>query len=307
MRLWDRPGQGSSERGRPLEQPKLLPRHGRRVPLTELIYDIGMHDGEDSEFYLRKGFRVVAVEADPEICRTTAERLRTFLDSGQLTIVKRAIAPARGPLTFYRSETSGWGSVVSKWAYDNAALGVASEPITVDGITLADLVGEYGNAFYMKVDIEGMDRRALESLAATSVRPKYVSMETSFARDPSFDAVRADFEVLTSLGYDRFKIINQTQVEDQLPPQPALAGSYVPIRFTSGASGLFGEESPGPWLTRESALAQFARFVRWKWLEVRLYRNMRYYLLYCKIMFRLTGRYSNLGWYDIHAKHSSVD
>jgi FkbM family methyltransferase len=265
-----------------------------------------MHDGEDSEFYLRKGFRVVAVEADPEICRTTAERLRTFLDSGQLTIVNRAIAPARGPVTFHRSRTPDWGTIVDEVDEDNAARGVLSEPITVEGITLADLVGEYGDAFYMKLDIEGMDRRALESLAATSVRPRYVSMETTFSRDPSFAAVQADFEILAKLGYDRFKIINQAQVEDQLPPQPPLSGSYVPIRFTSGASGLFGEESPGPWLTRESALAQFARLVRWKWLEVRLYRNMRYYLLYSKIMFRLTGRYSNLGWYDIHAKHSSV-
>jgi FkbM family methyltransferase len=266
-----------------------------------------MHDGDDSDFYLRKGFRVVAVEADPEICRATAERFPRFLETGQLTIVNRAIAPTRGPVTFYRSETSGWGSVVSKWAHDNAALGVASVPIIVDGITLADLVGKYGGAFYMKLDIEGMDRRALESLAATSVRPKYVSIETSFARDPTFDTVKEEFQLLKRLGYDRFKIIDQVHVRDQSPPHPPLAGTYVPIGFTTGASGLFGEESPGPWLTKDEALAEFGRLVRWKWLEVRLYRNIRYYLLYCKIMFRLTGRHSNLGWYDIHAKHSSVD
>jgi 16S rRNA A1518/A1519 N6-dimethyltransferase RsmA/KsgA/DIM1 with predicted DNA glycosylase/AP lyase activity len=32
----------------------------------DLIYDVGMHHGEDTEFYLRKGFRVVAFEADPD-------------------------------------------------------------------------------------------------------------------------------------------------------------------------------------------------------------------------------------------------
>ena len=31
---------------------------------ADLIYDVGMHRGEDTAFYLRKGFRVVAVEAD---------------------------------------------------------------------------------------------------------------------------------------------------------------------------------------------------------------------------------------------------
>jgi len=29
----------------------------------KLIIDVGMHKGYDTEFYLRKGFRVVAVEA----------------------------------------------------------------------------------------------------------------------------------------------------------------------------------------------------------------------------------------------------
>jgi FkbM family methyltransferase len=274
--------------------------------MTELIYDIGMHDGDDTDFYLHKGFRVVAVEADPDLCRTTAGRFTDFLATGQLTIVNRAIAPARGPLIFYRSRTSDWGTIVSEIDIDNAARGVASEQIIVEGITLADLVGQHGDAFYMKIDIEGMDRRALESLATTSVRPKYLSMETSFSRNPSFEAARGDFELLGRLGYDRFKIIDQAQVEDQLPPHPPLTGAFVPIRFTSGASGLFGEETPGPWQSLEGALAEFRRLIRRKWLEVRLYRNMRYYLLYCRIMFRLTGRYSNLGWYDIHAKHSSV-
>jgi FkbM family methyltransferase len=274
--------------------------------MMELIYDIGMHDGADSDFYLRKGFRVVAVEADPKVCLATAEQFPRFLETGQLTIVNRAIAPTRGAVTFYRSQTPGWGTIVDECDADNAARGVSSEPITVKGITLADLVGEYGNAFYMKLDIEGMDRRALESLAATSVRPLYVSMETSFSRKPSFDAVEKDFELLARLGYNRFKIINQVQLVNQMPPDPPLAGRYVPMRFTHDSSGLFGEETPGQWLSMEGALAQFRRLARRKWLKVRLYRNMRYYLLYCKIMFRLTGRHPNLGWYDIHAKHSSV-
>jgi hypothetical protein len=29
----------------------------------DLIFDVGFHRGEDTDFYLKKGFRVVAVEA----------------------------------------------------------------------------------------------------------------------------------------------------------------------------------------------------------------------------------------------------
>ena len=37
-------------------------------PDEALIYDVGAHKGEDTEYYLRKGFRVIAIEAMPEFC-----------------------------------------------------------------------------------------------------------------------------------------------------------------------------------------------------------------------------------------------
>lgn len=274
--------------------------------MTDLIYDIGMHEGEDSKFYLLKGFRVVAVEADPALCEAAAERLRQFTATGQLTIVNRAIAPGRGPVTFYRSARSGWGTVVEQWRRDNAVFGASSEAIEVEGITLADLVRTNGDAFYMKIDIEGMDRTAVESLVTSASRPRYLSMETSFARNPTFAAVKADFESLTGLGYDRFKIVDQRAVPEQIPPAPPSMGRYVPYRFLNGESGLFGEEAPGDWLTLDGALASFRRLMRGKWIQLLLYRRLRLYLFYSAIIHRLSGRYPNLGWYDIHAKHSTA-
>ena len=35
--------------------------------MEELIYDIGFHKGEDTLFYLLKGYNVVAVDADIEL------------------------------------------------------------------------------------------------------------------------------------------------------------------------------------------------------------------------------------------------
>ena len=57
----------------------------------DLIYDVGMHKGEDTDFYLRKGFRVVAFEADPDLTGYCRKRFKEFLDSGQLKIVEGAI------------------------------------------------------------------------------------------------------------------------------------------------------------------------------------------------------------------------
>jgi len=274
--------------------------------MTDLVYDIGMHEGEDSKFYLLKGFRVVAVEADPLLCEIAADRLREFTETGQLIIVNRAIAAEPGQIVFYRSALSGWGTVDRNQNADNEARGVGSEPVTVEGVTLAELVGQHGEPWYMKIDIESMDRTAVQSLGTIALRPRYISMETSFARNPTFAAAQGDLEALASLGYDRFKIVDQQRVPQQVPPNPPAVGKYVPYRFVDGESGLFGDEAPGDWLTIDQALAFFRHLMRKKWLALRLHPRLRLYLLYCSIIRRLTGRYPSLGWYDIHARHSTV-
>lgn len=274
--------------------------------MTDLIYDIGMNAGEDSRFYLLKGFRVVAVEADPQLCGVAEHALRDFVATGQLTIVNRAIAEQAGPTMFYRSAVQGWGTIDSHWNEDNGARGISSEPIQVEAISLAQLVDQYGHPYYMKLDIEGMDRKAVRSLASTTIRPDYLSMETSFSRIPTFAAFRTDLESLAGLGYDRFRIVDQQAVPRQVPPRPSRAGNYVPYDFHNGESGLFAEEAPGEWMTMEQALASFRRLMRAKWLQLLLYPRLRLYLRYCAIIHRLTGKCPNLGWYDIHARHSAV-
>ncbi|HLI20041.1 MAG TPA: hypothetical protein VKV32_02915 [Stellaceae bacterium] len=67
----------------------------------DLIFDFGMHFCEDTEFYLKKGFRVVAVEANPAACRDAERRNAQAIASGQLTVVNRAISRSNEPLRFY--------------------------------------------------------------------------------------------------------------------------------------------------------------------------------------------------------------
>lgn len=258
--------------------------------MSDLIYDIGSHKGEDSHFYLAKGFRVVAVDADPRMCAAAAERLRAYVESGQLQVVCAAIADAPGRRPFFTSSKSEWSTTVRQWDEQNSLRGSTSVETSVDAITLAQLVGTYGEPFYMKIDIEGMDRAVLASLERTSAQPKYISIESAFPRDASFKNIKREFHALARLGYDRFKIVPQHEVEDQVPPCPASAGEYVSFRFAAGSSGLFGEEAPGSWLPQRAALQAFRSIFRKSWPALLLYR--------------LTGRLPDIGWYDIHAKHS---
>jgi len=143
-----------------------------------LIFDVGLHRGEDTEFYLKKGFRVVAIEASEALCREAEQRLSGAIAAGRLTIINRAVAATPGEVTFFENAVSVWGTVVPSWAERNLRLGAPSIERKVQAVTLGSLIAEFGIPYYLKIDIEGMDRIALEALTETATRPKYVSIES---------------------------------------------------------------------------------------------------------------------------------
>ena len=265
---------------------------------SQLVYDVGLHFGEDSEFYLSKGFRVVAVDANPEMCRIAAERLARYVSSGQLVIVNRAISTEAGEVTFYENATNPeWGTIDPRWAARNQRMGKRSAEIRVSALPLRQVVAEHGPPYFVKIDIEGMDLTALRSLAGGGHLPKYVSIESEKV---SFTKLREEFEVFQSLGYDRFKIVPQHRVPKQRPPYPAREGVYTKQRFEHGASGLFGEEAPGRWLTAKAAIEAYKPI----FLRYHLTGDdplVRSWLL--RQGLKCLGFRS--GWYDTHARLAS--
>jgi FkbM family methyltransferase len=211
-----------------------------------LIFDLGMHRGEDTDFYLRKGFSVVGVEANPLLVKECEERFHSYIADRKLTIVGKAISGEDGTAVFYLNEQiSEWGTIKKTWAERNVQLGTISRSITVETTTLQSLLKEFGVPYYMKIDIEGMDYACLEALSEFTNRPRYISIESS---KESFDDLFSEISKLWELGYRRFKAVRQQDVPKQRPPMDAKEGQYVDYHFPSGSSGLFGEELPGSWL-----------------------------------------------------------
>ena len=221
-----------------------------------LIFDLGMHIGQDTEFYLEKGFRVVAVDANAGLCAQVGDRLRHHVDSGALTIVNVAIAEEPGEVILYQDEASVWSTVVGAWAARNRRLGSTQIETRVEATTTSALLTEYGVPYFMKIDIEGMDMVALRGLRSAASRPRYVSLESDKV---SFRNLRDEFETFQELGYDSFKLVSQRDVPKQRLPQPALEGNYVDHEFPFESSGAFGEETPGTWLDADEAIERYRR------------------------------------------------
>ncbi len=260
-----------------------------------LIFDVGMHRGEDTRLYLAKGFEVVAVEAIPDLAERAAEELREYVDSGQLVIENVAIAEVAGEVPFYVNRASQWGTIRADWAQRNERLGSPSTAsITVTALPFRDLLARHGVPYYLKIDIEGADLLCLEALDSADP-PTHVSIESDKS---SWAALVHEFDLLEGLGYRRYKVVAQHKVPRQQAPSPAREGRYVPWTFSFGASGLFGEETPGRWLSRREALAKYRLiFARYK-----LYGDDG--LLSRRGALRTASQRvgGTAGWFDTHAR-----
>lgn len=274
-----------------------------------LVFDVGMHNGDDTAYYLHRGYDVVAIEADPDLVEAAQARFPDAIASGRLRIEHCAIASEEGEADFFICPSKRiWNS------FDKACAsreGRECHPIKVRTRPLRQILAEHGVPFYLKIDIEGFDRVAAADIPDHDP-PAYVSMEVG-----SID----DFYLLRAKGYTGFKCIQQgcfTQVRSpQLSLRSAIQAQITRLKSTSfanwlrtryqrfqqavcpsapqnaapggwifdpGSSGPFGEDTPGPWMGFEQVLHA--------WLSVQIGHEFGY---------RLSPP-GNSQWFDLHAK-----
>lgn len=218
---------------------------------NDLIYDLGVNRGEDCAFYLAKGFRVVGIEANPSLYDVAREKFAANIARGDLILMNTGIAAAPGTLTFYINEHNDhWSSFDPAYG---ARMGTPYRTVEVACLTLDELVRRHGLPRYMKIDIEGADKLALQSLAKTQGRPPFISVEEYGV---------AALDDLHRLGYSHMKIMGQRIKEWAKPPQPPREGRFVE-RISNGLdSGLFGLELPGEWLPYAQARDYYVNNIR---------------------------------------------
>ena len=253
---------------------------------NDLIFDLGMHDGQDTEYYLKKGFRVVAVEANAALVAQAAERFAEAIADGRLVILNVAVADRNAEFEFYvNGQNSKWSSIHKGWG----ARGVRGfETTTVQGRPVEDIVADHGVPYYLKIDIEGADLTALNSVWTFPARPCFISVEGG---GPRF------LDQFAALGYDRFAVVNQAAVPEMRPPNPPREGRAVSHSFPMGASGPFGRDIEGPWMTHDAVVAERRAF-RETMAEIER-RFEGDPMANVKAM-RERNRLG-LGWYDVHA------
>lgn len=196
--------------------------------MAELVVDVGMHQADDTAYYLGKGYDVLAIDAHPDFCAQAMERFAAEIASGRLTVRNVGIAESPGELTFWSSTRTEWSSFFK----DNATKGGASAtPIVVPTVRFADLLGEFPVPLYVKIDIEGNDTLCVHELERCSALPAYVSFE-------SYEGAGEDIEFLMKLGYRSFRCIRQNDWREITPDNMAWQGLMRKLIAAAAKIGL---------------------------------------------------------------------
>jgi len=231
-------------------------------PSKNVVFDLGFHNGDDTAFYLHKGYKVIAVEADPTLAEDGMKRFTDAIKSGDLVLLNKAVSNEKGPVDFYINPLhSNLNSLTKEFA---ESVGGESRHLQVEAISLSDLYAQFGVPFYIKVDIEGADPIVAKDLLRLE-KPKYVSFETSRTFYPTI------FSALHLAGYTRFQLVNQLN-------NPTRSGDY---KFSNHSSGYFGEDLPkDKWIPFQDMMSRYIK-----------YTDLR----------DLDKDELSLGWLDIHA------
>lgn len=240
----------------------------------DLIFDLGFHNGDDTGFYLAKGFRVVAVEADPKMIDAGLLRFNLDVKAGRLILLNKAISEGSGKVDFFVHATkTEWSSCLLSMAESD---GSTATHVTVDSTNLHKLFFEYGVPHYLKVDVEGCDMLVAKHLSECELKPKFVSFETS-RRD-----YVGIFSYLFVAEYSRFQLINQANNPTRAKPAIVREGKDTDYSFSEFSSGYFGNDLPDDkWLSLDELFTQYV-----------MYKELK----------RIDNVELGLGWVDVHAK-----
>jgi len=257
---------------------------------ADLIFDAGMHNGDDTAFYLARNFRVVAVEANPLLAAAAEKRFEREIVSGRLVVLNIGIAEQDGEAQFWICEDkSEWSSFDRSIASrDNCR----HHAIAVKTRRFSSVLSEFGVPHYVKLDIEGNDRYCVQDLASVGkALPTYLSWENDVDSPIDWTHDRSTLRIAHELGYSRFKLIDQSTfgtltkgisvanfvdsaawyaIRRRIPGARALGPRLThrgrlerrfQRRFPMGCSGPWGEDLPGAWLSFAHARATLDHFI----------------------------------------------
>lgn len=231
--------------------------------MKRIIYDFGSNNGDDIPYYLLKSDLVVAVEANPILCELILKKFKSEIEQGKLIVESCVITAENNNLdkvSFYIHKEKHWMSQFPKPSIERID---SFEEVLISSRSVINIIKEYGEPYYIKIDIENYDSQVLKALFEHNYFPPFISAESHSIMV---------YSLLVAMGYNAFKLVEGNNVSKVYSDCTIKSGNEeIPYSFPHHSAGPFGNDINGNWMSANN----FFRFLA----------------------------FEGLGWKDIHATH----
>jgi FkbM family methyltransferase len=231
----------------------------------QIIYDFGCNNGDDIPYYLLKSDLVVAVEANPVLAEHVTRRFHNEIIARRLVVLNcvlsDTIQPFPVPFYIHRHEhvRSQYLRPPENELRDFDAIAVMSRKPS-------DIIREFGEPHYVKIDVEGYDHVVLREVFSAGIRPRFISAESHH--------IEVFASIVSLGGYKAFKLVDG-------PGVGVRYGDCVintrhgqqRYSFPTHSAGPFGEDISGPWIAADNFFKLLA-MVGLGWKDVHAARDV---------------------------------
>lgn len=254
---------------------------------------------------MKKGFRVIGIDANPSLCDEVSSKYDDYVRSGQLTVLNCGVGDSNGIVDFYLDTRQHTTSTFVPQPNRDQRYKIFAVNIR----TLPQIFSEYGQPDFVKVDVEGYDFKVLKSLYDNKIIPKYMSVEAH-----TVDVLC----LLVLMGFDQFKVVRfDGQQSSYKCDIRTLQGQLVSHKFEPNCSGPFGDDLGGRWLQTSDVFKEFylskstwrdvhAKSTLQLYLDAAKESGIEHYEKFVQCSFEYWNRYNDVAvhpQYGIHGSH----
>ncbi len=242
--------------------------------MKKVIYDLGCHNGSNIPYYLLKADLVVVADANPKLCELILYKFQKEIQEKRLIVENCIIShEASGEKKlFYIFEKLDVLSTIypeTKLYFENKEI-KKTDYVQIEMISknILDLIYEFGDPFYIKIDLENYDHMILREILNNKIYPKYISSECQnlevFNLMTNND--KYNFFKLNTLSKWKDVYLEKYQIKN-------LSGLEINYEFPIHSAGPFGEDIKGNWLPRNEFELQFFSNGGPSWVDIHALRS----------------------------------
>jgi len=223
----------------------------------KVIYDLGANRGDNIPYYSKKADLVIAVEANPTLCKEIEARFAAEIAAERLRVENCVIVGegAAAEVSFYLHKRH---HVLGQFPRpDESVIGDYDE-LVLPAKSISEIVRTHGKPAYIKIDIEHSEEAVLTELFRGGVRPPYISAESHSIRV---------FALLAGMGeYRAFKLVEgETVAKDYKNASIQMSGGRESYSFPEHSAGPFGDDVAGEWMNADDLFEVLAeRGMGWR-------------------------------------------